>query len=145
MALTHQQVVDNVSGLVTGGSSLELSAELLDPRWAPEANLDRRFCLNVASISNTGDYRDKPGRQERAEYTLEIKAAWMLNVHNYSVTRDLALADSLAVLQAVASDTSASSRQIVVHHNSTDFEVHASREWLFATISFSVVADVELP
>jgi len=59
-ALTHVEVLDNVAAIVEAGTSLRESAELLNPRWAPEAALDRAFTVTPTTIANTLDYRDSP-------------------------------------------------------------------------------------
>jgi len=143
-ALTHVQVLDNVASIVESGSSLVESAELLNPRWAPEASLDRAFSVMPTTIANTGQYRDTPGRQERARYEVDLICIWAQNVHNYKTTRDVALADSLAALQAIEGDTSALSERWSVHHVSTSFTVHESREWLFGSVRFRVDTDIAL-
>tara|TARA_R100001594_G_scaffold76877_1_gene111510 strand:+ start:1575 stop:2015 length:441 start_codon:yes stop_codon:yes gene_type:complete len=141
-ALTHVQVLDRVATVVTAGTSLVQSDELLDPRWAPEANLDRAFTVTPRSISNTGLYRERTSGQERARYQIELVCVWQTSVHEYSATRDTALGDTLAAIQALLSDTSASSRDWFIQHTDTTLEVHESREWLFGSVGFNVDADV---
>ena len=144
MALSHVQVLDNVASLVEAGTSLSESAELLNPRWAPEAALNRAFSVLPTTIANTGQYRDRFDRFERARYEIDLLCVWAQNVHNYKTTRDVALADSLAAIQAIEGDTSSASEQWSVHHVSTSFTVHESREWMFGSVRFRIDTDVEL-
>ena len=143
-ALTHVEVLDNVAAIVEAGTSLRESAELLNPRWAPEAALDRAFTVTPTTIANTLDYRDSPGRRERVNYQIDLICVWGQNVHNYKTTRDVALADSLEAVQAIGGDTSALSQQWSVHHVSTSFTVHESREWLFGSVRFRIDTDLQL-
>ena len=144
MALTRVQVLDNVASLVEAGTSLSESAELLNPRWAPEAALNRAFSVLPTTIANTAQYRDKSDRFERARYEIDLLCVWAQNVHNYKTTRDVALADSLAAIQAIEGDTSSTSEQWSVHHVSTSFTVHESREWMFGSVRFRIDTDIEL-
>jgi hypothetical protein len=144
VALTHVQVLDNVASLVEAGTSLHESAELLNPRWAPEAALNRAFSVLPTTIANTGQYRDRFDRQERARYEIDLLCVWAQDVHNYKTTRDVALADALEALQAIEGDDSALSAQWSVHHVSTSFTVHESREWLFGSVRFRLDTDIEL-
>ncbi len=144
MALTHVQVLDNVASIVEGGTSLRESAELLNPRWAPEAALNRAFSVLPNTIANTGQYRDRFDRHERARYEIDLLCVWAQDVHNYKTTRDVALADALEALQAIEGDDSAASEQWSVHHVSTSFTVHESREWLFGSVRFRLDTDIEL-
>ena len=144
MALTHVQVLDNVASIVEAGTSLHESAELLNPRWAPEAALNRAFSVLPTTIANTGQYRDRFDRFERARYEIDLLCVWAQDVHNYKTTRDVALADALAALQAIEGDTTAASEQWSAHPVSTSFTVHESREWLFGSVSFRLDADIEL-
>ena len=144
MALTHVQVLDNVAAIVEGGTSLHESAELLNPRWAPEAALNRAFSVLPTTIANTGQYRDRFDRHERARYEIDLLCVWAQDVHNYKTTRDVALADALAALQAIEGDTSSPSEQWSAHHVSTSFTVHESREWLFGSVRFRLDTDIEL-
>ena len=144
MALTHVQVFDNVASLVEAGTSLSESAELLNPRWAPEAALNRAFSVLPTTIANTTQYRDRFDRFERARYEIDLLCVWAQNVHNYKTTRDVALADSLAAIQAICGDTSAASEQWSVHHVASSWTVHESREWLFGSVRFRIDTDVEL-
>ncbi len=144
MALTHVQVLDNVASIVEGGTSLRESAELLNPRWAPEAALNRAFSVLPTTIANTGQYRDRFDRHERARYEIDLLCVWAQDVHNYKTTRDVALADALEALQAIEGDDSAASEQWSVHHVSTSFTVHESREWLFGSVRFRLDTDIEL-
>jgi hypothetical protein len=143
-ALTHVQVLDNVASIVEAGTSLHESAELLNPRWAPEAALNRAFSVLPTTIANTGQYRDRFDRQERARYEIDLLCVWAQDVHNYKTTRDVALADALEALQAIEGDDSAASEQWSVHHVSTSFTVHESREWLFGSVRFRLDTDIEL-
>ena len=144
MALTHVQLLDNVATLVEAGTSLRESAELLNPRWAPEAALNRAFSVLPTTIANTGQYRDRFDRHERARYEIDLLCVWAQDVHNYKTTRDVALADSLEALQALCGDDSALSAEWSVHHVSTSFTVHESREWLFGSVRFRLDTDIEL-
>lgn len=144
MALTHAQVLDNVASIVEAGTSLHESAELLNPRWAPEAALNRAFSVLPTTIANTGHYRDRFDRQERARYEIDLLCVWAQDVHNYKTTRDVALADALEALQAIEGDDSAASERWSVHHVSTSFTVHESREWLFGSVRFRLDTDIEL-
>jgi len=141
-ALTHVQVLDRVATVVTAGTSLVQSDELLDPRWAPASNLNRAFTVTPRSISNTGLYRERTDGQERARYQIDLVCVWQTSVHEYSATRDTALGDTLAAIQALLSDTSVSSRDWFIQHTDTTLEVHEGREWLFGSVGFSVDADV---
>jgi hypothetical protein len=143
-ALTHVQVLDNVASIVEAGTSLHESAELLNPRWAPEAALNRAFSVLPTTIANTGQYRDRFDRHERARYEIDLLCVWAQDVHNYKTTRDVALADALEALQAIEGDDSAASEQWSVHHVSTSFTVHESREWLFGSVRFRLDTDIEL-
>ncbi len=146
MALTHVQVLDNVATIVEAGTSLSESAELLNPRWAPDAALNRAFTVTPSAIANTGQYRDQRGGSgvERVRYDLDLICVWAQDVHNYSTTRDVALGDSLAAIQALEADASASSQQWAIYHQSSSYTAHESREWLFGTIRFSLETDLEL-
>jgi len=144
MALTHVQVLDNVASIVEAGTSLHESAELLNPRWAPEAALNRAFSVLPTTIANTGQYRDRFDRHERARYEIDLLCVWAQDVHNYKTTRDVALADALAALQAIEGDDSALSAEWSAHHVSTSFTVHESREWLFGSVRFRLDTDIEL-
>ncbi len=144
MALTHVAVLDNVAAIVEGGTSLHESAELLNPRWAPEAALNRAFSVLPTTIANTGQYRDRFDRHERGRYEIDLLCVWAQDVHNYKTTRDVALADALAALQAIEGDTSSRSEQWSAHHVSTSFTVHESREWLFGSVRFRLDTDIEL-
>jgi len=143
-ALTHIQLLDNVASIVEGGTSLRESAELLNPRWAPEAALNRAFSVLPTTIANTGQYRDRFDRHERARYEIDLLCVWAQDVHNYKTTRDVALADALAALQAIEGDTTSLSEQWSAHHVSTSFTVHESREWLFGSVRFRLDTDIEL-
>ena len=143
-ALTHVQVCDNVATVIAAGTSLVESPELLEVRNAPEANLNRAFCVVPRSISNTNEYRDSAGRRERGRYAIDLVCIWQCSVHNYNDTRDQALGDCLAAVEALCGDTSATVAQMTIYHNTTSFTVHASREWLFGTVSFTIDADVQL-
>ena len=143
-ALTHVEVVDNVATVIAAGTSLVESPELLEPRNAPEANLNRAFCVVPRSISNTGEFRDSAGRKERGRYAIDLVCIWQCSVHNYSDTRDQALGDCLAAVEALCGDTSATVAQMTIYHNATTISVHASREWLFGTVSFNIDADISL-
>jgi len=46
------------------------------------------------------------------------------------------------LVQAVEGDTSNLSEQWSVHHTSTTFTVHESREWLFGTVRFRLNTDL---
>ena len=146
MALTHVQVLDNVAGIIEAGTSLSESAELLDPRNAPEAALNRAFSVMPSAIANTGQYRDRAGGSgvERVRYDLDIVCVWAQDVHNYSTTRDVALGDALATIQALESDTTTASELWSVHHTTSSFSTHPSLEWLFGNLRFSVETDVAL-
>ena len=146
MALTHVQVLDNVASIVEAGTSLSESAELLNPRWAPEAALNRAFTVTPTAIANTAQYRDRAGGSgsERVRYDLDLICVWAQDVHNYSTTRDVALADSLAAIQALEADPTAASQEWAVYHESSSYTAHESREWLFGTIRFRVETDLEL-
>lgn len=144
MALSHSQVLDNVATIVAAGTSLSESAELLNPRWAPEASLNRAFTVTPASIANADQYRDRVGGQERARYEIDLICIWAQNVHNYKTTRDVALADSLAVIQALESNTGTESQRWACYHRSTSYTVHESREWLFGTVRFRIDTDIAL-
>tara|TARA_Y100000310_G_C20685161_1_gene818513 strand:- start:2607 stop:3041 length:435 start_codon:yes stop_codon:yes gene_type:complete len=144
VALTHVQVLDNVAGIIEAGTSLSESAELLDPRNAPEAALNRAFSVMPSAIANTGQYRDRVSTVERVRYDLDIVCVWAQDVHNYSTTRDVALGDALATIQALESDTTTSSELWSVHHTTSSFSTHPSLEWLFGNLRFSVETDVAL-
>ena len=146
MALTHVQVLDNVASIVEAGTSLSESAELLNPRWAPEAALNRAFTVTPTAIANPAQYRARAGGSgiERVRYDLDLICVWAQDVHNYSTTRDVALADSLAAIQALEADTTAASQEWAVYHESSSSTAHASREWVFGTIRFGVETDLEL-
>ena len=137
-------MLDNVASIVEAGTSLHESAELLNPRWAPEAALNRAFSVLPTTIANTGQYRDRFDRFERARYEIDLLCVWAQDVHNYKTPRDVALAAALAALQAIEGDTTAASEQWSAHHVSTSFTVHESREWLFGSVRFRLDADIEL-
>jgi len=143
-ALTHVEVLDNVASIIEAGTSLVESAELLNPRWAPEAALNRAFSVMPSTIANTDQYRDRVSGQERARYEIDLICVWGQNVHNYKTSRDTAMSDSLAAIQALASDTSTASQRWSVHHRGTTYTVHESREWLFGTVRFRIDTDIAL-
>jgi len=144
MPLTHVQVLDNVASIIEAGTSLSESEELLNPRWAPEASLNQHFSVLPTSIANSEQYRDRVSGQERARYEVDLVCIWAQNVHNYKTTRDVALADSLAAIQALESNTGTESQQWACYHRSTSYTVHESREWLFGTVRFRIETDVSL-